>query len=183
MRRRPAIIVLLFCLLLGFGGSAAAQYTTTQVKAAFLFNFAKFTNWPTQHSPQQTGELIVGIMGRDPFGPALQPFRDYRIHGRPVRIRDISTLAEARGCHILFIAASESPRLRQILQQLPQSGLLTVSDIPGFAARGGMIELLKIDQRIRFIINLDASRKAGLTLSAHLLKLARNVIFARGQEP
>jgi len=183
MRRTFIITCLLLSIFLGFGGNASAQYSTIEVKAAFLFNFAQFTSWPAQHGPQQEGELVVGIMGRNPFGPALQAFQNKQILGRPVQVRAVSTLQEARNCHILFIAASEATHLQQVLKQLQQPGILTVSDIPGFASKGGMIELLEIDQRIRFAVNLDASRKAELILSAHLLKLARNVISAPEDKP
>lgn len=175
------------CLTLFAGlltaGPVAAQFSAIEVKAAFLFNFAKFTTWPDSHQPGKTGELVVGIMGKDPFGPALQPFRDTRIGGQVVRIQAVSTLAEARSCHILFISASETTRLAMILQELHQEGILTISDIQGFAASGGMIELLMIDQRIRFTVNLEATHQAKLALSSHLLNLARHIIVPKGEEP
>jgi hypothetical protein len=164
-------------------GPATAQYSAIEVKAAFLFNFAKFTAWPDAHKPDSTGELVVGIMGKNPFGPALQKFHDTQVDGNEVRIRTVSTLEEARSCHILFIAASEENRLSRIFQELHQEGILTVSDIKGFAAGGGMIELLMIDQRIRFIVNLAAARKANLTLSSQLLNLARQVIMPQETTP
>jgi len=176
MTRRPIILLILLCLSTGIVRPVSAQFSPLQVKAAFLINFAKFTVWPEEHSPAQGNELFIGIMGRDPFGPALSPFKGQTIQGHPLRIMAVSTLEEARRCHILFIASSEATRLKQLLPDLKQTGLLTVSDIPGFASRGGIIELLEIGQRIRFGINLAASSDANLVFSAHLLKLARHVI-------
>lgn len=183
MRHLAAILILLCCMILGFGIHAGAQYSPLRVKAAFLFNFAQFTSWPSEHSPQQVDGLVVGIMGRDPFGKIMQEFRDKKILGGPVHLKAVSTLEEARSCHILFIAASEASHVKQILRQLNQSAVLTVSDIPGFATQGGIIELFEIEQHIRFAINLDASRNAKLILSAHLLKLARNVLSEKRGTP
>jgi len=154
------------------GQSLAENYAVQDVKVAFLYNIAKFVSWP-QTTPEQT--IVLGILGEDPFGPALKKIKGKTIQSRPLDIRPVLTIAEAEQCHLLFISRSEKNRLDKWLPTLQSRKILIISDIPNFIDHGGMLELIEIDQRIRFAVNLDAIHDSGLRLDAQLLNLAYRV--------
>jgi len=144
-----------------------------EIKAAFLYNFAKFVEWPA--TPMDT-HLNLCVLGEDPFGGALESLAGREVGERTIRVRRIRQLDERGGCAILFVAGSESAKLQQVLSILhDDKGLLSVSDINNFAAQGGIIELLLDGNKVRFAINLAAANRAGLTVSSKLLQLARLV--------
>ncbi|TYO98967.1 uncharacterized protein DUF4154 [Geothermobacter ehrlichii] len=177
VRYRTGWLLLLALVLFPGPPPVHAGFSEIEVKAAFLFNFAHFTEWPPATAPVARGELVIGIMGKDPFGPALRRFRGKTVGGVPVRIRRISTPEEARRCHILYLSPSLKHRTRALVGLLQESPVLTVSDMQGFLERGGCIELMQIDHHIRFAVNLDRCRSAGLILRSNLLELARYVIM------
>jgi hypothetical protein len=163
--------------------SAAAgvsQPTEYELKAAFLYNFIKFTEWPAAKLGKTDDPFVIGIVGNDPFGAAL----DKTIAGEKVRERTIAVRRfprmndAAANSHVLFISASEANNLAAILKLLDGQAVLTVSDIEEFAQRGGVINLKKDNNKIVFEINLDAAKRAGLAMNAQLLKLAK-IIKAR----
>jgi YfiR/HmsC-like len=144
------------------------------VKAAYLANFAKFVEWPpgavTDDSP-----IPVCVAGQDPFGPAL----DAALSGESVDrhrlvARRISGMRDVDGCRILFVSSNEG-LIDSVLASAERMPILTVSDSPGFLRRGGMIEFVLGANRVRFEINLDAARTAGLNLSSELLRVATSV--------
>jgi hypothetical protein len=159
------------------GPEAAEEYT---VKAAYLYNFAKFVEWPQQTFATPTAPIILCILGRDPFGDSLDKIAEKTVGERPVAIRRLAQVEETNGCHVLFVSRSESTRLQSILNGLAPAPILTVSDIPGFADAGGMIGLINVGQRIRFEINLRAATRAQLKISSQLLKLARVIGDSEG---
>jgi YfiR/HmsC-like len=176
---RRNYFILAFAILTGMllavpVGARAADFSSQEVKVGFIYNFAKFVHWPKSSWNRQ--ELTLGIIGEDPFGPALKSLKGKQIQGVQLRVRRISTYAEARSCQILYIAQSHSSQLPGLLAALAEAPVLTVSDIPGFIGQGGMIGLLDYDQKIRFALNFKSVRAAGLTLDAQLLKLAFAVI-------
>jgi hypothetical protein len=144
-----------------------------EVKAALLYKFASFVEWP----PETSGsELCIGVVGQDPFGVILdQVVKGKSINGRGFILKRLKFGEDPAGCHILFVSASERAKLRPILDRLEAAGVLTVSDIPGFCRAGGMIGLEMSDQRVRFEINPDAAERGRLKLSSKLLSLARIV--------
>ncbi|MFN3650894.1 MAG: YfiR family protein [Armatimonadota bacterium] len=144
------------------------------IKAAYLYNFARYVDWPQQALPEN-GNLVVGVIGKDPFGPALNTLSGKNVKGRNVVVRRFDTPREASRCHVLFIPESERSRLPQILEAVKDESVLTVSDISGFARSGGMINFKSEDNRIRFEINPGAAERAKLSLSSQLLKLAKVV--------
>jgi hypothetical protein len=116
------------------------------------------------------------VLGQDPFGPALDTiFRDETIAGRSVVAKRIPRPQDAVDCRVLFISLSENDRLRQILTTLGSASVLTVSDLPQFTQRGGMVQFILEGNRVRFEVNLATAEHAGLTLSSELLKVAVNV--------
>lgn len=160
--------------------SAASTPTEYQVKAAYLYNFGKFVQWPAKAAAGNSDSFPICVLGQDPFGKALDSaIVGESINGKNVVARRIAKTEEAANCRVLFISSSESSELGRILSALDDASLLTVSDMPDFAQRGGMIHLLLQDQKVRFEVNLDAARRVGLTLSSQLLKLAVTVRIKR----
>jgi hypothetical protein len=146
-----------------------------QVKAAFLYNFAKFVEWPEQDRIARA-PIIFGILGEDPFGPELDAaVRNRSIEGRAIAIVRYRSLEELEPCHVLFVSESEDERLPNILEALADRSTLTVGDTHRFAARGGIIGFTMERQRIRFEVNLEAAKRAGIRISSRLLRLARVV--------
>jgi hypothetical protein len=178
---RPAAATLALAALLSAASApsraeeagASLEYA---VKAAFLLNFAKFVEWPAD-SPQARSEaVIIGILGRDPFGPLLHQTIDGRTAGgRPIRLKRYPTLADLEPCHILFIADADKERLPPIFERLNGQPVLTVGESKAFTRRGGVIGLLVEDNRARFEVNLRVARELGLTLSSRLLAVAKNL--------
>ncbi|MBI4515287.1 MAG: YfiR family protein [Deltaproteobacteria bacterium] len=151
----------------------ASEY---QVKAAFLYNFAKFVEWPAPASAEPDGKFVIGVLGDDPFGSDLdEVIRGKTVNGQPLELRRFQPAEDVRGCHIVFISASESGRLEGILASLRQSSVLTVADMPGFSERGGMVTLLRKGTRVGFEINTVPAIEAGLRISSKLLQLADTV--------
>jgi hypothetical protein len=150
--------------------------TEYEVKATYLYNFARFIEWPARAIPGQGGSFTICVLGQDPFGLALNAsVADEAIGGQNVVARRISTALDAVNCRVLFISSSEDPRLKQILAALDNSSVLTVSDMPQFVRRGGMVQFILEGNRVRFAVSLAPTEHAGLTLSSELLKLAVSV--------
>jgi hypothetical protein len=153
----------------------APKPTEYEVEAAYLSNFARFVEWP---KAAQSGNdtFSVCILGPDPFGALLDgALKGEAIGGAPMIAKRISGPEDAAGCRILFLSSSKDPQLSGILATLGTANVLTVSDMPGFTRRGGMIQFVLEGNRVRFEINLGAAQRVGLTLSSQLLKLAVSV--------
>ncbi len=149
----------------------AAGVGEYDLKAAFLYNFAVFTDWPEQ----APAGMNVCILGTDPFGSALDILKGKQVRSVPVVVQRITGTENIRRCHVLFIGASEGNRLAQILDASRSLPVLTVADMKDAAGRGVMIGLVMQDQRVTFEINVMAARAARLNISSKLIKLARNV--------
>ncbi len=172
---RALVPVVLLVAARGLAAQAvrAPEY---QVKAVFLFNFAQFVDWPSDAFPTSDAPLVIGVLGDDPFGGALdQTVRDERLGGRPFQVRRYQNVDEIKTCHILFISRSERDRADGILAGLNHRPILTVSDADGFAQRGGMIRFVTDRNRIRLQLNLVAADAAHLTISSKLLRVAEIV--------
>jgi hypothetical protein len=163
-------LTLLGALLAATWGQTAEEY---QVKAAFLYNFAKFVEWPTQAFKGSNDPITVCVLGQNPFGNALElAISGKSVAGRPFVVREIASANQAAGCHILFVSSSERKRFRSILGDLKIGGMLTVGEAQGFTADGGVINFKLEGGRIRFEINLDAAQQEQLRVSSKLLSLA-----------
>jgi hypothetical protein len=148
-----------------------SEYT---VKAAFLFNFAKFVEWPPETFSDPASPFAIGIIGENPFDSNLQhAVENKNINGHPLVVKQIKQLSELNNCQILFISISERKRLPEILKSIQGAGVLTVSEMDHFLEGGGMIQFLMEERRVRFAINDQAARKTGLRISSKLLHLAR----------
>lgn len=153
--------------------NTSREYT---VKGAFLYNFTHFIDWPDAAFATDTSPLTIGILGKNPFGAALNSLNGQKVKNRKILVKTLSSAEGARECHLVFISASEEGQLYRILAALKQNPVLTVSDIKDFAASGGMINFITLEDKIRFEINLREAQAAKLKLSSQLLKLARDVI-------
>lgn len=172
--------MLLFAPARAMGQGAFSEY---QIKAAYLFNFLKFVEFPDDSFADPLAPIVIGVVGDDPFGSSLpQVVVGKTVQGRDLVIRLYHPGENLRGAHILFISASERKRLPMILSDLRGSSVLTVADTPGFIDAGGMIQFLNENDRVRFAINLDAATRARLKLSSKLLSLAK-VVGGSGKVP
>ncbi|MGA6982574.1 MAG: YfiR family protein [Candidatus Sulfotelmatobacter sp.] len=178
------LLLFLFVFLLPCLQAQEARPTDVEVQAAYLFNFGKFVRWPLSEDAQSNLlPLNICVLGKSSFGSVLDStVRGETIDGRPVVAKTIPSLQDAASCRIVFISASEEGRLGAILPALRHQGILTVSNIPHFTDRGGMIEFVNFDDRIRFAVNLVPLREAGLSVSSELLKVAIRVIGQMGRQ-
>lgn len=157
-------------------GTVLAAPTPAQVEAVFLFNFTQFVDWPTQAFAGPGSPIVIGVLGSDPFGAALdQVVRGEVVNGHPLVVHRAQHIEELTDCQILFISRSERARLAPILATLKGRNVLTVSDLDEFANEGGMICFVLIDNKVRLRVNLEPTKAAGLTLSSKLLRFAQLV--------
>jgi hypothetical protein len=166
------------CAVAAMPGAAAipvaGQVDEYQMKAAFLYNFAKFVEWPPHALKNPNESVVICVLGEDPFGKLLDDtVQGKTIEGHPLQLRRITETNQATGCHVVFVSVSERRRLSAILGALSATGVLTVGETEGFAALGGIINFkLENERRVRFEVNLNAAREANLKLSSKLLSLA-----------
>lgn len=171
--RRAALWVLAALLSHAHAELRAQAVGEYEVKAAFLYNFAGFIQWPDAGPVTPT---CIAIVGRDPFGVTLDDQgRGKTINGRPLEIKRSKGEKNAPACPIVFISGSEKKRLASILESLDGRPVLTVADMPGFCEHGGMVDFVTAEHRVQFRINLHATQKAGLQVSSKLLSLAQTV--------
>jgi hypothetical protein len=160
-------------MLLGVGRGQESQPTEYQIKAAFLFNFAKFVQWPPGAFADATSPIVIGVLGENPFHEDLaRTIRNKAVDDRPLLVKELRSPTEARKCHILFISASEKKRLPKILKGLKGASVLTVSEMDHFTENGGMINFVLKGTKIRFQINHEEATQAGLKISSKLMSLA-----------
>lgn len=185
---RIRLIIFLASLSMVAGWEALAQQSISKeylVKAIFLRNFIQFVEWPDTLFQDASSPLVIGVLGNDPFGDALdKSIRDEKVKTHPLVVKRSRRLEELKPCHVLFICKSEEGRLDQILAALAGGGggVLTIGETDGFARRGGIINLFLQDNKVRFEINKDAADRSGLKISSHLLSLAKLVETAKGKE-
>jgi hypothetical protein len=150
------------------------QPTEYQVKAAFLYHFAKFTEWPPAVFTNPTMPLVIGVLGASPFGGDLErTLSNKRLEARPLLPMQVSSALHAStNCHILFISSSERRKLPEILTDLRGASVLTVSEMDEFTESGGMIKFVWRGTKIRFQINDEAAKQARLKIRSKLLSLA-----------
>lgn len=169
---------LVLCLAVFGHSSILAQKPPTEyeVKAAFLFNFLKYVEWPAKAFPEANKPWAIGVLGDDPFGGALEnAVAAKTINERKITVRRAAQLEDLKECHLLFICQSEKSRAKRILTGLPGTATLTVSEFESFAEQGGMINFTMAANKVRFEINLKAAQQAGLKINFKLLNLAKIV--------
>jgi len=141
-----------------------------QIKAIFLYNFAHFVDWPPPAEPRGNQPFCIGVLGEDPFGPALdRAVRGESVNGHPLAVRRFRSVDQVAGCQMLFVSRSEAWRMDRILRRLQGRSILVVSDAENFALDGGMIQFVTENRRVRLRINVLAARAAKLAISSKLL--------------
>jgi YfiR/HmsC-like len=175
-----AALLSLLAILMSLGicaprvqGEAFKEY---ELKAAFLYNFAQFVDWPLEAFPEADTPLVIGVLGSDPFGATLDTLvQNEVVKNRKLIVRRYRQVEEVDLCHILFVSGSETERFERIFALLKGRPILTVGDTASFAFRGGVIRFLTEKNRIRLRINMKAARAANLTISSKLLRAAEVV--------
>jgi hypothetical protein len=164
------------CFLLFASGRGRCQTSAPseyQIKSAFIFNFAKFVEWPTNALNNDQAPIVIGVLGANPFGENLEKtINGKKVDAHPLVIKEIRSLSDAANCQILFICTSEKPKLRDILGNIKGASVLTIGEMENFTDNGGMINFVMEGTKIRFKINKEAASAAGLKLSGKLLALA-----------
>ncbi|HWA87030.1 MAG TPA: YfiR family protein [Opitutus sp.] len=169
---------LLAALLAGVGAVAAFTRGVDappeyEVKAALVYNFTQFVDWPDAAFAAPDAPFVIGVLGRDPFGRYLnQVIQGEKVGAHPIVAEHCADLAAASRCHVLFVSASERDDLPAVMAALHGRPVLTVGDFDGFLRQGGMVLLHPSGKRIRLRVDRDAARAAGLTMSAKLLRVA-----------
>jgi hypothetical protein len=162
--------------------AAAEGASEYEIKAAFLFNFSKFIEWPAGAFAGDADPITICVLGRNPFGNLLdETVRDKTVNGRELAVREMSSPAAATGCKIVFISTSEQERFGEALGALADRPLLTVSDAAMAAERGAIIGLVLDENRVRFEVNLDAARRSGLRVGSQVLKVAVRLLGPAGR--
>jgi uncharacterized protein DUF4154 len=179
-RKRVRLAALAALIFLAGAGSASAQALSANeyaVKAAFLFHFAQFVEWPEGAFREANSPLVYCTIGEDPFQGALEAsFKGKVIGARSLEVRHLRGASEAHGCHVLFIGKATKQRLPDELASLKGNPVLTVGESEQFVKENGMIGFCVEENKIRFNINLEAAKKANLKISSRLLTLAKTVI-------
>ena len=183
---RGLIGLLWLSLMLGHGSLAARADTALseyEVKAAFLFNFTRFVEWPAPAFTATNSPFVIGVVGPDPFGKSLDDVvRDASVHGHPIEVKRFHVDDDLGNCHVVFLSRSIRDKVDPVLRELAGRPILTVADSEGLAAKGVMLNLLLVDGSIKRIeVNLKASTACGIQISSKLLSLAR--IVDSGESP
>jgi len=175
----PVLGALICVVVLPAEGRAQdATVSEYQVKAAYLYNFAKFVEWPAESFSSASSPFQICIFGADPFGEALRNLtRGKQVNGRSFEILDgVTAAAQAGSCHILFVSTSATRQFQAILQTLQGRSVLIVGESEGFVQRGGMINFVLEGGRVQFEVNRKTAEQAGLKISAKLLSVAKQVM-------
>lgn len=168
-----SLAMLLACRALAADAGAVGEY---QVKAAFLYNFTKFVDWPGAAAKPADAPFVIGIAGDDPFGSMLdETIKSEKAAGHPLIVKRFKRGEPVGGCQILFISRSETGHLESVLKQTEEEPVLTVGDADGVAARGVMINLILVKGTVKMEINLHRAEQARLRISSKLLGLAKIV--------
>jgi len=177
---RKLLVVIFLCLLSRIASADHRSSSEYEIKGAFLYNFAKFVEWPAADVQKSSETFVLGILGRDPFGNQLDELLDGKtVQDKKIILKRFDKVAEVSGCNVLFISASEEKSLPSILADLKGRPILTVSDMPDFVEEGGVVGFSVEGKKVRFSINTKAADSANLKVSSQLLKLAKSIISTR----
>jgi hypothetical protein len=149
--------------------------TEAKVKVAYVYNFLRFVDWPVQGETSASAPVRICVVGNDPIRTMLGELSIRRIRERPIQVEHVKGMEPLRDCHLAYLTRSEEARLPQILQQIEGLPVLSVSDIPGFARKGGMFGFATEENRVKVEISQSSVRQSGLKVSAKLLEIARLV--------
>ena len=173
-----AVVVLAtFVLVLAAPVQAQEQAAEEhEVKAAFLYNFTKFVEWPKGAFADSSAPVVIGVFGPDPFGPTLDEIvAGKRVGNRPLVIKRLSSSDGLAACHVLFVSSAKAAAFVRLLPSLARRPILTVGETDGFCEEGGIVQFVMRQRKVRFRINVTAAERAGLKISSRLLDLAEVV--------
>ena len=159
--------------------AAAAEPASTkeyEVKAAFLYNFTKFVEWPEEKFAATNSPIVIGVLGRNPFGTALEEMiKNRKVNGRGIQLKQIDSVAEVPGLHVLFVSNGDSERFAGLADALQEGSVLGVGESEALLKRGGAIMFALEGDKVRFELDINSAERARLKISAQLQKLARKV--------
>lgn len=160
----------------GSGGAMTGSHAEYHVKAAFLYNFLKFVEWPASTFGNPESPFVLCVLGHDPFEGALEEtIRDRPVSGRSCLVRILADRRDLSGCHVVFASLFGEAEIAEVIQRASRLPVLTVGETDRFEQAGGIIRFVVEENRVRFVINAAAARRAGLRLSSRLLGIARSV--------
>ncbi|MCC6139478.1 MAG: YfiR family protein [Nitrospira sp.] len=174
-------LIVAFAMLWPAGGSLHAQPAGSAeylLKAAFLYNIAKFVEWPASATPDSSAPVTFCMVG-EAFGAAIDSVDGKQIHGRPIAIKRDPSVQSVKDCHLLFISETEFGKSAATLAAVKGSPVLTVCDAARCAEQGVMVNLQLTDNKVKLEINVDAVQLAPIKISSQLMKLARLVTHNR----
>ena len=190
------VILTMLAVPQAYGDSASTR--EYQVKAAFLYNFIMFVDWPAEKMPAASEPIIIGIIGKDPFENAFEPVKDKQVNGRKVVVKRFKGLEEIkksdkagmdkefeeiRKCHLLFICSSEKAVAKEIADLVKNNNVLIVGDMPGFLeSSGGIINFVLEEEKVRFEISQTNAEQSKLQIRSQLLRLAKRVIGEKSSQ-
>ncbi len=158
---------------------AAKSPDENKIRAAFLFNFSKFIEWPQSSFISTHDELVIGILGPDYLGDELKSLNGRLVRQHPIKISYYSSVNDIKNCHLLYLGTTNSKIINKALQSLANDPVVIVSDAENFAQHKGIIQLIAVRGRLRFIINQEAAQAKELKINSQLLRLAIEVIEAK----
>jgi hypothetical protein len=183
MKRSQAMIAVLLCLSLAMRANGQSSESSVSseylIKAGFIYNFAQLVQWPSAAFSQADSPIVIGILGTDPFGATIdRVIENKKLDGRNLivkRLKWSKDLKEVKDCNILFVSSSEKDHITEVVNLVKWLPILTIGETPGFATRGGIINLTLEGNKVRFEVNIEAAKLASLNISSRLLALARIV--------
>jgi hypothetical protein len=180
MRRLRLLITIVIVILPSVGFEAHAQDSSVSseylIKAGFIYNFANLVQWPSNAFAQPDSPIVIGILGEGSFGTILdRVLEGKKVNGRAFLVKRLRSVTDLKECHILFVSSSDMTHLTEAIHLVKGMPILTIGEIPGFAKRGGIINLVIEDNKVRFEVNVEAAKEADLNISSRLLALAKIV--------
>lgn len=175
--RRRTIALLAVGVWAAAGATTGAQAQPSldrerQIKVAFVYNFIKFVDWPTEVMPESGDTISICALSDDPFFEALETINGKTVKGRRLAVRKVDAIKDLESCHVAFLGAAEETRLPQLMRSLQGSSVLTVGEMDRFAQSGGIINLVVVNNKVRFEVNVDRAERARLKLRSQLLSVA-----------
>ena len=159
--------------------TAAAELAVSkeyQIKAAFLYNFTKFVEWPAEKFEGTNAPIVIGVLGKNPFGAVLaETVKDRKVNGRGIVVKQIDSVSEVKGLHVLFVTTAEVSRFEGLGDALREGSVLGVNESEAFLKAGGTLMFALENDKVRFDIDMNSAERAKLKVSAQLQKLARSV--------
>ena len=176
LRVRPEWILVLALTPVLWGAEGNVALSEQELKAAALNQVVHFVRWPAESFPQPDSPLFIGIFGEDPFGNLIDELAAGQVaSGHPVKVVRCFTPEAAEACHVVYVADAKQRSAARLIRTLESRSILTLSGDETFLERGGMICLSVRSNRIRILVNLEAAKRANVTLSSKLLRLAEIV--------